>query len=96
MNKYANFTTWKQQEKAWLKDPAFRQAAQEVEPEYQLARSLIGRRLAKGITQTQLAKLAHTSQSAIARAEGGEHSVSLSFLKKLAQALGSQLSVSLK
>ena len=40
------------------------------------------------MTQTELAKKAHTPQSAIARLEAGEHkNITLSFLNKLCQAL---------
>lgn len=48
-------------------------------------------RLRSGLTQTQLAKLIHTKQPSIARAENGSSLPSLSFLKKIAIAIGTTL-----
>jgi len=44
-------------------------------------------RIARGITQADLAKLLHTTQSAIARIESGNQNVSADMLKKLGAAL---------
>lgn len=45
----------------------------------------------KGITQTELAKLAGTSQSAIHRIEAGQQNISLDMVKKLSIHLGGQI-----
>jgi ribosome-binding protein aMBF1 (putative translation factor) len=77
-----------------LKDPEFKKAWEESEPEYILACKLIQARLKKNISQRELAKKMGTSQAAIARVEGMNANPSLSFLKRLADALGSRLQIS--
>jgi len=72
-----------------LRDPAFREAYQELEEEFAVAKEIIRLRKAKGWTQRELAERAHTSQPAIARLESGNYrNVSLMFLRKLGKALG--------
>ncbi len=87
---------WKQHEKKLLKNPGFRKVAEELEPEYQLARSIILNRIKKGLTQEQLAKKVKTSQSAIARVESGYYLPSLSFLKRLSGGLQTRLNIYLQ
>lgn len=87
---------WKEHEKKLLKNPKFVKIAQKLEPEYQLARSIILQRVKKGLTQKQLAKKMKTSQSAIARVESGYYLPSLSFLKRLSQTLHIDLNISLQ
>jgi transcriptional regulator with XRE-family HTH domain len=82
--------------KKQMKNPLFRKAWEELEPEYQLAKSLIEARLAKGLTQRGLAKKVGTKQPAIARLESGEYGkVSLPTLRKVAQALGQRVQIRL-
>ena len=45
----------------------------------------------KGLTQSQLAKLIGTSQSAIHRIEKGDQNTSLEMIKKISTALGGQI-----
>lgn len=78
-----------------LKDLKFKKAWEESEPEYLLACKLIQTRLKKKISQRELAKKMGTSQAAIARVEGMNANPSLSFLKRLADALGSRLQISI-
>ena len=71
-----------------LKRPGFRQAYEELEEEYELAKQVIRFRLGRNLTQAQLAKLAGTSQPAIARLESGNHrNLTLGFLTRVARAL---------
>jgi transcriptional regulator with XRE-family HTH domain len=71
-----------------LKRPGFRQAYEELEEEYELAKQIIRFRLGRNLTQAQLAKLAGTSQPAIARLESGNHrNLTLGFLTRVARAL---------
>lgn len=77
-----------------MKDPAFKQAYNDLEPEYQIVRSIIERRIQKGMTQAELARKAGTRQSAIARLESGTYNPSLRFLKKVAKALDAQVKIS--
>ena len=72
-----------------MRDPEFREAFEEVEQEFQIAEQLTALRKKKGYTQKELAEKAHTSQSAIARLESGQHqNLTLAFLQRVSRALG--------
>jgi ribosome-binding protein aMBF1 (putative translation factor) len=74
-----------------LKDPAFRKEYNELEEEFEVAKQVIGLRLKKGLTQKELAEKVNTSQSCIARLESGTYkNLSLSFLRRVGEALGVQ------
>ena len=60
-----------------------------------LAMEVRALREARGLSQRELAELIGTTQSAIARLEGGNVSPSLPTLDKIADALDAELSVSL-
>jgi len=87
---------WKEHKKRLLKDPEFRAEYEALEPEYKLASALIRLRLAKGLTQEQLAKLLNTKQESIARLESGGSLPSLSTVKKIANALDAELEINLR
>lgn len=71
-----------------LKRPEFREAYEELEEEYELAKQIIKFRLSRNLTQAQLAKLVGTSQPAIARLESGNHrNLTLGFLARVAKAM---------
>jgi len=71
-----------------LKRPGFREAYEDLEEEYELAKQIIRLRLSRNLSQTQLARLVGTSQPAIARLESGNHrNMTLEFLSRLARAL---------
>ena len=57
--------------KKWSRDSDYRKVFDELKPEFELARSLLETRLGAGLTQAQLAKRMKTSQSVVARLEGG-------------------------
>ena len=57
--------------KRWIDDPEYRTAYDELGPEFDLIRSVILSRMSAGLTQAQLAERMNTTQSAIARLEGG-------------------------
>jgi DNA-binding XRE family transcriptional regulator len=59
-----------------------------VELRLKLAEGLRARRSAKGLTQTELAKAVHSSQSRVAKMEAGDPTVSLDLLVKSLLALG--------
>jgi transcriptional regulator with XRE-family HTH domain len=56
-----------------------------------LAEELVGRRLALGLSQTEVAARMGTSQSAVARLEAGLSDVRLSTLERYAAAVGYSL-----
>jgi len=87
---------WKEHKKELLKDPEFKKEYEALEPEYALAAALIRLRLAKGLTQEQLAVLLNTKQESIARLESGGSLPSLSTVRKVANALDAELEITLR
>ena len=87
---------WKEHKKQLMKDMDFRNEYEALEPEYRLAAALIRLRLAKGLSQGQLAELLHTKQESIARLESGNSLPSLSTVKRVADALDAELEISLR
>lgn len=78
----------------WSKDPGYRKAYEELGPEFELARALIEARTHAGLTQEQLAKRMRTTQSVIARLEGGRVRPSTKTLERIATATGTRLRIS--
>lgn len=78
------FKVWETEK---LKDQDFLAAAEELEPGYQVARL----RMLRGLTQAQLAEMVGTRQPSIARLENGNSTPSLSFLKRIAEALDAKI-----
>ncbi len=78
----------------WSEDPAYRKAYEELGPEFELARALIEARTRAGLTQAQLAKRMRTTQSVIARLEGGRVRPSTKTLERIARATGTRLRIS--
>lgn len=76
-----------------LKNPKFKKAWEDSELEYQLGRTLIERRLAKRLSQRDLAERAQTTQAVISRVESMNSNPSLNLLKRLASALGVKLKI---
>ena len=83
-----SFTDWQAEQ---LKDPDFVAAANVLEPGYQIAQL----RIQRGLTQAQLAEMVGTRQPSIARLENGNSIPSLSFLKRIADALDARIEVRL-
>lgn len=75
----------------WLKEPGFRKAYEELQPEYQLACQMMDARIAKKMSQKELAKLAGTGQAVISRLEGMNAKPSFSLVQKIATALKTNL-----
>jgi len=71
----------------WMKDPKYRKAHEALDPEFALARA------AAGLTQEQLARKMETTQSVIARLEGGRTRPSTQTLERLAAAAGTRLKI---
>lgn len=80
--------------KKWLRDPAYREAYDELAPEFRLARSLIEARANAGLTQAQMAERMQTTQSVVARLESGRAHPSTRTLEKFAKAAGLRLKIS--
>ena len=74
-----------------LKDPDFRKEWESQNEEFEVAKEIIRLRIKARLTQKELARKAHTSQPAIARLESGSYrNLSLSFLRRIGEALGVQ------
>jgi len=77
----------------WSRDDAYKAAYDSLEEESRLARALIEARTAAGLSQSQLARRMKTSQSYIARIEGGKVRPSTDALERFAQATGTRLRI---
>ncbi len=72
-----------------MKNDDFKKEYDSLEEEFTLAKEIIALRKKNKLTQKQLAEKVGTSQPAIARLESGNYkNISLSFLRKIANALG--------
>ena len=91
-----NFTPFSELKKELLSDPEVKRHYDDLEPEYQLIRSVIDKRLKNKMSQQDLARKIGTGQSAISRLESGESNPSMKFLQKVASALGARLWISLQ
>ncbi len=78
----------------WSRDPAYRAAYEALDEEFELARTLIEARTRAGLSQTQLARRMKTSQSYVARIEGGKVRPSTGALERFAHATGTRLRIS--
>jgi len=88
--------TFQRDLKKRLKNPEFKKAWGESEPEYLLSKQLIEARLSRRLSQRALAKRLHTSQAALSRLETMRANPSLLLLKRIAQALETEFVLSIK
>lgn len=77
----------------WSGAPSYRAEYDALEGEFVLARVLIEARARAGLSQAQLAARMRTSQSYIARIEGGRVQPSTAVLERLARATGTRLQI---
>jgi len=83
----------KELHRRWSKDPKYRAAYDALDEEFELAKALIEARTRAGLSQTQLARRMKTSQSYVARIEGGKVRPSTDALERFAQATGTRLRI---
>lgn len=79
----------------FMGDSEFREEYARVDEEYVLIETLVRARAAANLTQAELAQRLGTTQSAIARLEGGRVSPSFATLRRYAEATGTRLTVDL-
>ena len=84
-------TTWKEHKQELLKNPKFKAAYNELEPEYRLANELIRTRLGKKMTQAEVAEKAGVSRVVVARLESGTTNPTVETVNRVAGALGKEL-----
>jgi transcriptional regulator with XRE-family HTH domain len=89
----SSVTTLKAQ---WLKDKQFAQAYAALEPEFELAQTLIKARARAGISQAEVAQRMQTRQSVVARLESSTSSPNLKTLQRYAAAVGCRLDIGLR
>ena len=77
----------------WSGDQNYKAEYDALEEEFRLAHALIGARTRAGLSQTELARRMSTSQSYVARIEGGQVRPSTDALERFAQATGSRLRI---
>lgn len=78
----------------WRQDPAYVREHASLEEEFAIAAAVIAARSHAGLTQQELAERMGTTQSVIARLEGGKSKPSTTTLEKLAHATGTRLRIS--
>ncbi len=79
-----------------MKNPEFKKAWDDLDPEFQVLKAMIKAREKSGITQAELAKRLGTKQSVVSRLERGAFSkASLETIKKVADALDMRLELRL-
>jgi DNA-binding XRE family transcriptional regulator len=85
--------------KAWMKEPAFREAYVALEDEFAVLDALLRARKAAGLTQEEVAQRMGVKQSALARIESSlgsrAHSPSLATLRRYAEACGKKLVINM-
>jgi ribosome-binding protein aMBF1 (putative translation factor) len=74
-------------------DPEFVRAYKDLQPERQVARQMVSLRAKRNMSQAALAESIDTKQSSISRLESMASSPSLSFLKRIADALDADLKI---
>ncbi len=82
--------------KRWMKEPGFKKGYDALEEEFALVNMLIDARIKARLSQAELAERMGTSQSTVARLEGGAAKPTLSTLERFAKATGMRVRVSLE
>lgn len=81
--------------KRLMQNPEFQKEYEKADAEFALIEALVKARTQAGMSQTDVAKTIGTTQSAIARLEGGKVSPSISTLRRYAEATGAKLEINL-
>lgn len=81
--------------KRWLQNPEVRTEYDALEQEFALARELILARSRAGLSQAEVARRMGTTQSTVARLEGGRAKPTLLTVERYAKATGSRAVVRL-
>jgi len=79
-----------------MAEPGAREGYEAEQRAYELGQAVKARRIELGMTQKELGKRAHLTQSAVARLEAGDGVPTLRVLERIAQALDAELDVTLR
>ena len=88
-------TRMRELKKKWMQDPEFRKEYEALKPEFALARTLIEARTNAGLTQEEVAERLGTTQSVVARLEGGGSLPSMKTIRRYAEATGTRPEIKL-
>ena len=80
----------------WSNSPQYRAEHEALAEEFNLARALIAARSKAGLSQQDVADRMKTSQSFVARLEGGDVQPTWKSLQRYAKATGSRLKIELE
>lgn len=70
-----------------LRDPAFKEEYDKIQPELDVIRALVDARISRNMTQKQLAEKTGIDQADISKLENGTRNPSLNLLKRLAEGM---------
>ena len=76
-----------------MKDPAFKKAYEQLEPEFAIIQAIIDARKSAGITQKELSQKSGIAQGDISKLENGNANPTINTLQRLAAALGKTLKI---
>ena len=76
-----------------MKDPAFKKAYEQLEPEFAIIQAIIDARKSAGITQKELSQKSGIAQGDISKLENGNANPSIKTLQRLEAALGKTLKI---
>ena len=76
-----------------MKDPAFVQEYNDIQPEMDVIRAIVNARTSQNITQKELAERTGINQADISKLENGTRNPSVNLLKRLADGIGMALKI---
>lgn len=76
-----------------MKDPEYKKAYEDLQPEFEIIKAIIIARAKQGLTQRQFAKKIKITQSSLARFEAGRSNPTWSTMKKLVCGLGLKIAI---
>ena len=76
-----------------MQDEEFKKEYEALQPEMDITRALMDARINANMTQEELSRKSGISQADISRLERGNRNPSLSLLKRLAEAMGTELRI---
>ncbi len=79
--------------RAQMRDPEFKRAYDELEPEFEVIRQVIELRIKRNLSQAELARRIGTKQPSIARLESQKRIRNLDYLQRVANALDADVQV---
>jgi len=90
--KYINFRDYHNEQ---MRDPEFKKAFDSLEVEFQIIHDILRKRIEQDMSQKELAEKIGSDQATISRLEAGNFNPSIKFLKRVAEAVGGKLKVTI-